>query len=428
EALASAIAARERAEKRAEKLLAAAAKAKVAKPLQGRLRAAMERSARQTKALRAVPTGEAALKLAGAKLDEFLAANRYGLYRGEALIAFADFWLERKLDPEKGGQWLQAAQKWLSEVGEAEVALEKFAVPAAAQGVAAPPPSTFGTDNFGNICFTAPGPGQVANRRTAAWYLDDLQSRACAWQGFLAFVDGRMNKAKDLFAQYGRLSRYVQHCEKRDLPNPLYRLEVRCEQGTFRRARKEELQGFQSRQRRFVVFMADFLAECERPERAVRLYRRLLSGEFGKLSAPEEAYARFGAAWGLWYYGTENTRPEAQAEAKKVLLAFRDRKELQRTPIASRALVTLGNIIGYLAKKSPERNREMVDVYWLAANGQPPSSYVEDALYYIGDMGIDFPECRKDGIKALRRLKKDFGNGSYSNLMDGALKEIMAKE
>ena len=171
------------------RLLQNAKAAKVCKPtfaaLQTRLDAAKTRKAR----LLAVPTGEKAEKAANAEAEKFLAANEFGLYRGEVLSKLADYYLQIRLNPEKAAEYYAKAEEWLKKVEQIDIDLARFQVPGKAQSVSTPPETERYKDRWGNSELTTVRAGHVFNRRTANWYLMDLRKNVTLFQGFIAFLN-----------------------------------------------------------------------------------------------------------------------------------------------------------------------------------------------------------------------------------------------
>jgi tetratricopeptide (TPR) repeat protein len=365
--------------------------------------------------LKAVPlNAEKILKQTEKEAEEFIAANEFGLYRGEVMLDLADFYLEERLTPDEATKWYRRALTWLERVESADTQLEAFDAPDKAKAVTRPPETTFGTDGWGNVVDNEIRPGQLVNQRTCKWYLDSLRSRCFGPLGFLAFVEGQTDEAKDRFKAMCDADTKVQYLLKKDAPNMYRRLMVRCEDGTLRRASPDELKGFKGR-RRFVVFFADFNAEIEKPTKGEKLYRRLLNGDFGKLSLVVEAYVRFGLSWVLWYDGVYSGRADKERAAKEVLEAIWDNPRLQRTATAPRALNALANMLSY---GNPEEQKRALRVYRHVVLTFPDTKHGETALYRLGIACLYSKEkmVHREGLESLVKLLQQYPEGQYVEL------------
>ncbi|MBP5231835.1 MAG: hypothetical protein J6333_00340, partial [Planctomycetes bacterium] len=274
-------------------------------------------------------------------------------------------------------------------VKTADAQVAAFDVPDKAREVSAPPEATYKVDHWGNVQDADMRIGQIVNRRTCKWHLDNLRANAFIQLGFLAFVDGDMDKARDFFQKMADADMRVQYLLREKKPNRYRRLMVRCETGAFRRSSLKDLKCFKDKRRRFVVFLADFNAESERPGRASELYQRLFSGEFGRLSPEEAGYVRFGWAWALWYDGVYSDKENDKKEAKGLLSAFMDDPALRKTAIAPRALNALANMLCYGGEKEFAKSLE---IYRIVAREYPKTEHAETALYRLGAICANLPE------------------------------------
>lgn len=402
-----------------KKLGEAAARAKAGKPVRERLAARIADAEKSALRVREIPAGEKAEAAAVKAAEEFCAAVPLGLYRGEVLLTVAERYLDDKLDPENGEKWLARAGEWLEKVKEADEKLAALEVPARAAGVAAAPAASFRKDEWGNILPAAVAPGQVVNRRTCGWYLDDLRTRTNFQRGFLEFVAGRMDKAKEYFTAAGQTDSYIRHSQENNLPNPLRRLMVRCDEGTFLRSTKEEMRGFKQKQRRFAIMMADFHTECEKYAQGEKIYRRLLGGEWGKLNIEEEAYARLSFAF--CSRGAQidtNDKGKAQYfcnQAIKTLEPFMASPDLLKTPVAPRALIALGS---YYSSLQDGRRMKLIEPYKLLVKHFPQTDYAPRALMLIATQIRATNEEKYEAEKqnALKQLAEKYPKSQYANL------------
>ena len=237
------------------------------------------------------------------------------------------------------------------------------------------------------------------------------------WQGFLAFMDGDMKRAGELFEKYGQHERFVSHCLANGLPNPTRRLRARLEEGTFIRTTKEELAGFKDKRRRFVVYMADFSNETERFARGAALYRRLLAGEFGALSVAEEAYARYGLTWSLWALAMDSLDFGLERRYEDVGIAnaekFLTDPGLGKSVIAPRALSLLAKVYGNGLRADWQKSLE---VFRVITQKYPSSPHAPTALFRFADLtrALGDETHRKEAVQCLRRLTTKYPGSPFA--------------
>ena len=142
-----------------------------------------------------VPTGKKAAEEAMPDLERFISENKFGLYRGEALLLLADYSLERALEPEKALSAYNSAVKWLEEGRKTKAEIEKMQVPAKALKVALPPPTMHSYDEWGNMNWSEPAPGNVVNQFTCPWYFDWLELSILSKRGLCHNILGNKEQA-----------------------------------------------------------------------------------------------------------------------------------------------------------------------------------------------------------------------------------------
>jgi len=263
---------------------------------------------RRLERLRALPAGEAAAAhVIGLKLAE---DRPFGLYRGEILLCLAQDAFHRQMDPKQAQTLYERAWKWLEQVGGHDAAIAAFEVPGQARQVSQPPPQEISKEDlFGNVRRATPDVGAIVNRRTCPWYLDDLREHCVLALGFLAFYRGENATALEWYAKLPALDAATARLQSSGDWNNSSRLKWGAEHG-YLFAHPEELALFQGRQR-FTVLLADFQYVTERFALARALYRRLLQGDFGKLSPQAADYACYGSAsCTYWLEGHSKAYPE----------------------------------------------------------------------------------------------------------------------
>lgn len=271
EALAATLRAREQAAARAEKLLTAAAKAKVAKSVLAKLKDGLERRKQAIEELKSVPTGDKALKRAEKDAAEFLAANRLGLYRGEVLYALGNHALEEEYDAEKADQWFAKAIDWFIEAKTADAELERFSVPGKAAEKATPPPTMHNHDIWGNMHWSFPKPGQLFNRRESNWYADYHRMMASTKRALTRFIMGDKEMAQKLIKVILEVDSAERALAEQGWPNSYGRLRDEFDDDRLF-ATKEELSHFKGKMKTRLM-VADYYYEIEQFDKAHQLYR-----------------------------------------------------------------------------------------------------------------------------------------------------------
>lgn len=378
--------------------------------------------------LRDLPTGAAAEKQATCRIQELLDRQGFGLYRGELLLARADFHLDEKLNPESARSAYEEARLWIEAAEKAKEKLDAFTIPGAALEVASPPIQPHGTDGWGNVEQSKIEPGHVVNRRTCSWYLDSLRARACAGLAFLAFVNDEIPAAREWCRRMNLSDARSRHLGGMGIGNIYSRLIHGLDCKAFRNALDEEMAAFKNPQRRFVVMLADFHADCERPEEAETLYRALFEKRYGRLSNNEEAYVRFQLGWVSWYRGIDRLDQKLQDAAVEWFLPFQTDAALRRSPTAPRAVFSLYNTMRY--SPDPIRREAAYAVLKVFPDDFPDFPRAQTALYTLAYRAKTYGG-KKGGQEALgylRRLLKDYPKTQWRKLSEEMIGEIEAKE
>jgi tetratricopeptide (TPR) repeat protein len=245
---------------------------------------------------KSIPLGETALTAAEKYTEEFIERDKFGLYRGEAMLDVGLCWLETFLEPEKAEPWLLRANDWFDEVKKLDVALNKLEVPDKSKTVSQAPREERFTDEWTNVRMSQPGPGHLFNRRECKWYLSSKHKEAVLWLGLIYFARGDMSNAK---AQWGQIAEIDKEYNKliadtrgtgTTSTRLLYFLETKP--GELH-ATKNELKAFKDEHRRFAVLFADCAYVAENQSLAEKIYRKLDEGALGQLSKNEKAYVSF---------------------------------------------------------------------------------------------------------------------------------------
>ncbi len=344
-----------------------------------------------------IPSGQEALEKAASVAKDFLAANEFGLYRGEVLVELADYGFDVMLQPKQASADYAKAWAWLEGVEASDSDLAAFSVPDKARKVSAPPAEEHSVDRWGNPERNAIAIGDVVNRKTCGWYLDDLRERCALALGFLAFARDDREAAMEWYEKVVELDRLTGQLEAKGEWNNFRRLKWGAEHG-YLYAYPDELKLYAGR-RRFLVLLADFYYCTERFPEAATLARRLLEGEFGRLNGKESDYPWFliGSAF---YRMPGKGRRDAAACFGKVL----ERRE--HTLTEDRALFSMGNLArcareGELFRQGHEYLRELA--YSKNGNEFSYRARVEYGWRLLGT------RHEKEGLKLLKSLPKRAG-------------------
>ena len=375
-----------------------------------------------------IPTGIKALELAEKEAEKFLSENETGLYRGEVLLNIAMCHLTVFFEPKKGEKWLMRTQNWLNNIKALTDSLENFQIPAASSEISKPVQKTFYRDEWGNLLDTKIKPGDLVNRQTCCWYLNQLTAETERFLGFLDFVRADMPAAMAHFEIMKEEDQKVIEALEQHEPNMYDRLVYYCENGIFRSAQKEDLKIFKGRHL-FNIMLADFYATVEMFEKAWKLTDRFLKGEFGPYDKSQEAYLRFANAWSLWADGVYRDRPEYEEQSIKVLQKFLTDTKLQKQPIAPRALLSLSNEYHY-----HERKQDAINVCKFVEKNYKQTPYCEQAwhshgcllLYSISDTPPD-PADIPEGLRCMKKVLT-FPNGRCHKMALQTIKEFEKKD
>ena len=414
ETLAATIQNRERVLARAEKMLAAANRAKVAKPLLKRLKDATEKAERRIKELKAVPIGEKAFKQAERDAGAFMAANQYGLYRGEMLLAFADYWLEQQLELGKAKTSYQSAARWLDDVRAADKALNDYTVPERAGEVAMPPANERYKDEWGNVVLTEVKSGLVFNRQTTPWYWASKRKWAALKLAFIAYVEKDYPEAEKQISMLPELDEFIKDAGPASVYGRML-WNLRHNKGCIV-ATPEEMRCINGEKKRLMVFLADMDYENEMPQKAQERYLALLNGKCGQLSKNEKAYM-ISSIFGCMCWTEED----------EVAYIEKHFEEVKGT--VSEPLIMFGYANRLVSTNSPptkEQGLRAIEAYRNVVERFPDSKYAEDSLFYIADQYHTFGEDDKAEVVCHKYLKKypDDAKAGWRKAVAEILREI----
>jgi tetratricopeptide (TPR) repeat protein len=344
-------------------------------------------------------------KEAETRWKKVIDGEQWGLYRGEALVALGELRLNDCLDLEGGCKFFRDADAWLDGIATAPVDFKPVKPPEQSAEVTVSPQETVARDNFGNVLHSQPRDGALVNHLTAPWYLDDLRLRVAAAYGFALMVQGKLDEARVQFERYRKLDELGRATERAWGASFSARMDWNLtENRGCLRATPAEAAAFVNPKRRLAMFIADYAYEQEQFEEAERQYRRLMDGEFGKLSAAEEAYVYTALAFCAGWRDSSN-------KAAELLSVFE--KKWQATPSAPIALMACGN---YLVQNAPTRKKREAAIryYDLLVQRYPDSAHAERALYRGGELAYILGN-KEDARRRFKLYLAKYPNGFHKD-------------
>ena len=245
------------------------------------------------------------------ELHAFRQSDPYGLYRGEAAVEMGRIALEFDLAPQAARGAFLLAETWLNEVrNQKPLNIEKLAVREAATKVTTPPTKEKRVDFWGNVEKNAIEPGQLVNRKTCPWYLDDLAEQCAMYLGFLAFVEGDKENALACYKKILDCDAATRRLDTQGVWNDYSRLKWGAEHG-YLYAYPQELALYKDPRQKLAVLLTDFYYVTQQFGEASKMAQRMLRGEFGLLPPALRQYPQFAYAAGVyWTQGRDKAVPE----------------------------------------------------------------------------------------------------------------------
>lgn len=347
---------------------------------------------KRIKLLEEIPDPKEAVKNAFKQAEEMITANKFGLYRGEVLKDLAEFSFNRDMDTKKAFALYTRLWAWLEEVDKVDQDLAKFTVPDQAALVSAPPAEETTFDRMGNYSFTSPDIGDIVNRKTCPWYLDDLREKAALSLGFISFLGGKNEDAVKWYEKATAFDRLTGMLASKGEWNNVKRLSWGAEHG-YLYAYPQELKLYKGKQK-MAVLLGDFYFCTERFGKAEAVFNNLLKGDYGSLTHEQSDYPTY--AIGACRYWTVG-RKEACKQYEKVLA----KKEGTYTEV--RASYALGKL-GGLAKDEKLEDKGEGYLEKLAKSGKN-DEFVYRAMIEEANKLIDKGKV-KEGLKILNNVPK----------------------
>ncbi|MCX5647474.1 MAG: hypothetical protein NTX40_00005, partial [Planctomycetota bacterium] len=325
--------------------------------------------------------------------------------------------LEYDLAPQAAKGCFLLLETWLREVQDKRpLNIEKLAVREAAEKVTTPPAQEKYTDFWGNVKKNAIQPGQLVNRKTCPWYLDDLKEQMAMYLGFLAFVEGKKDEALAWYKKILECDPTTRRLDTAGEWNDYSRLKWGAEHG-YLYAYPAELALFKDPRHRLGVLLCDFYYVTERWDKARNLARNILDGKYGPVSPASREYVQYIYAAGV--FRTQG-REKAVPEYLKVIGPARSgnfRSFTQQR--AAYAAANLGR--GSANEKTRQLSRELL--VRLIRSPQQTSETYKARIVLAQDLIRE--KHLAEGLALLKTFPKDAGD--YKALADYYLAEY-AKE
>jgi len=303
---------------------------------------------------------------------------RLGLYKGEAWLELGRIALERQLAPNVADEYFRGLDEWIADVRKEETDRWNFVtdlpgVRKATSEQIKPPSEEKKRDYWGNIKRQPIEPGELVNRATAPWYLDDLEENCAKFRGFLAFAAGDGEAAMGHYKRIPKLDPMITaHGDLGTNPNDYHRLKFGAEKG-YLVTYPQELKLYSGRQL-FAVLLGEFYYVTQQFDKATELCDRLLANEFGRLHARQADYPAYLTAIASYRNGVSG------AKAREYLLRILQRSQISITQI--RATFAFANVTP--PNRSPEDDTAVVAYLARLAGNSDAGKYAMMARIELG--------------------------------------------
>ena len=204
-------------------------------------------------------------------------------------------------------------------------------------------------DAWGNLCWSAPQPGQLFNRREAAWYLDYHRLMASTKRALALYIAGDKETALELIKVILELDPEERALAQKGWPNSYARLRDEIKHDRMF-ATKEELSHFKGKMKTQLM-VADYYYEIEQWGEAYRRYRRFDREHGAELDTGARAYLDMMLGMAAW---DEGRREEAQ----RLFESFLNERKYARTASWPRVL----NLLATFYQGRPETREKTIDV------------------------------------------------------------------
>lgn len=222
-------------------------------------------------------------------LEQFIAEDELGLYRGEALKIVSTMALDR-FNFDEATKWLDKLDAWVvnARADNDDWSFDNVlpGMRAAAKTVTDAPRQETKMDFWGNVKKQPIANGQLVNRKTCPWYLDDLEERCAKYLGFMKLAEGDGEAALEQFKRIIALDPTASDGNLSTNPNDFTRLKFGCENG-YLTTYPQDLEKLTKRQQLAMLY-GDFLYVTQEFDRAIAVYQSVLDGRTGKLRPGRE--------------------------------------------------------------------------------------------------------------------------------------------
>ncbi len=222
-------------------------------------------------------------------LEQFIAEDELGLYRGEALMIVSTMALDR-FNFDEATKWLGKLDAWVvnARADNSEWNFDNVlpGMRAAAKTVTDAPKQETKMDFWGNVKKQPIAHGRLVNRKTCPWYLDDLEERCAKYLGFMKLAEGDGEAALEQFKRIIDLDPNASDGNLSTNPNDFTRLKFGCEKG-YLTTYPQDLEKLTKKQQMSMLY-GDFLYVTQEFDRAIAVYQSVLDGRSGKLRPGRE--------------------------------------------------------------------------------------------------------------------------------------------
>jgi len=353
-----------------------------------------------------------AIKEAKDQLKKFVKSNPEGLYRGEAMMMMGKIALEKEWDAKDAEKYYSQALTWFKQAREKRNAMSLYAPISndlKNQTKATQKPSSL--NKWKRTVYHDEDPLKLYNTASSPpWYVSDKEKNCIFALGFLAFLNGKYDVAKQYWVQVKSLDNQLALLDARKFPNAIMRLRNACTRKamTFSNEEKKNVKGID----RLKIGYAEMLYTIERFEGAKTIFESIVNDSKSSNEAKVLAYI------GIGNYAEMIMRPHNKNEALKIADAYYG-KALNMTGKGSLNAHALAMYALYLTKGSGTApiSEKYLKKY---VNKYQKERHYEEILFYLA---YHYAVWNKPNLarQRLQKLKKINANARFIKLVDEAL-------
>ncbi len=343
--------------------------------------------------------GPGKIEEAEKELAAFRKSDPYGLYRGEAALELGRIALEHRLNLNVAQGCFFLLDAWIREArSKKPLNIEELALREAARQVTAPPQEEKYVDWWGNVKKNEIRPGQLVNRKTCPWYLDDLKEQMAMYMGFLCFVGGKKEKALEWYKKILECDPATRRMDTAGEWNDYSRLKWGAEHG-YLYAYPRDLRLYDKNPRqKLAVLLFDFYYVTDRSDKAEQMAKRLLAGDFGRLMGPHREYPQYAYATAL--YDTKGN-DAAFREYMKVVRAGGGRLKTWTQFRAALAAANVGR-----GSSDPTIRQASRELYVGLIRSNQQNQFTDKARIELAQDLVDLEGRKGEGYALLRTFPK----------------------